>query len=275
MGSPQQGKHLGCGNRHQAGHSDGKAAHGALDLSHLDGLGGTQSVGGGANGDASCHRMGDLEQAAQKGSHAVAQNAGEDDGSHRHGSDTAQLFRQAHADGGGHRFGQQGDIIGVAQPEQGTHGKDGQTRGQHARKNTHQNGGVMFFQLVQLAVQGDCQTDGGRGQQIAQGLGAGLEHFIIDAQQGQHGDDARCSQQQGIGQGTFEPLVQLHTQKIGPQAEKHAEAGAVLDHLTHFFSPFSRFKKNWVTRPVTAKVMIMPTRLMTKKGSRMARRLEN
>ena len=59
-------------------------------------------MGGGADGDALCHRVGDLEQAAQQGGHAVAQNTGEDDGGHRHGGHTAQLLRKAHADGGGH-----------------------------------------------------------------------------------------------------------------------------------------------------------------------------
>ena len=117
-----------------AGHGDGQAAHGTFDLTHLQSFAGTYGMGRGADADALCDGVGDVEDLADHLGQQVARDAGEDDDGTRQGRDAAQLSGDIHADGRGDGLRQEGGVLlpsevqcegqsqSAAQAHQSTHG---------------------------------------------------------------------------------------------------------------------------------------------------------
>ncbi len=73
------------------GHGDGQAAHGTFDLTHLQSFASAYGMGRGADADALCDGVGDVEELADHLGQQVARDAGEDDDGTRQGCDAAQL----------------------------------------------------------------------------------------------------------------------------------------------------------------------------------------
>ena len=101
------------------GHGDGQAAHGTFDLTHLQSFAGAYGMGRGADADALCDGVGDVEDLADHLGQQVARDAGEDDDGTRQGRDAAQLSGNVHADGRGDGLRQEGGVLlpGEAQRE--------------------------------------------------------------------------------------------------------------------------------------------------------------
>ena len=106
-----------CGQH--TGHGDRQAAHGTFHLTHLQGLAGAHGMGRGADADALCDGVGDVEELADHLGQQVARDAGEDDDGTRQGCDAAQLSGDVHADGRGDGLRQEGGVLlpGEAQRE--------------------------------------------------------------------------------------------------------------------------------------------------------------
>lgn len=79
-------------NRQKTGDGDGEAAHGALYLSELHCLCGSDSVGGGADGKPLCNWFFNAEDLAKQICQYVAENSCDDDNSDRYGFDAAEFL---------------------------------------------------------------------------------------------------------------------------------------------------------------------------------------
>ena len=131
-----------------AGHGDGQAAHGTFDLTHLQSFAGTYGMGRGADADALCDGVGDVEDLADHLGQQVARDAGEDDDGTRQGRDAAQLSGDIHADGRGDGLRQEGGVLLPSEVQ-----REGQSQSAaQAHQSTHgdardDGGGILLQQI--------------------------------------------------------------------------------------------------------------------------------
>ena len=207
------------------GHGDGQAAHGTLDLAHLESLAGADGMGGGADAHTLGDGVGDVEDLADRLGQQVARDAGEDDDGTGKGCDAAQLGGNIHADGCGDGFGQQGDVLLAGQ----VHG-DGQRQGtaeadQRAHRDARDDGGGVLLEQVPLLIQRDGKADGGGQQQIADRGRADLVIGVGDLQHAEQDDDEDAAQQQRVEERLAGHFVDEGAQREGGQRQQHAPRG--------------------------------------------------
>ena len=112
------GEDTGRCHGNQPRHGDGQAAHGAFSFAQLHRAGRPDCVGRCSDGKPAGHWFSDAQQAQNRFRHDVSLYPRQDDDGDCDGRDAAQLLRNTHANGGGDRFGQEGDILLVRKAEQ-------------------------------------------------------------------------------------------------------------------------------------------------------------
>ena len=190
-------------------------------------------MGGVAQGQALGDGVLDAEGGEDEIANDIAQNSRDNDDGGGDGHHAPQLPGQLHADGGGHRLGQQGHIQLVVQPEEHRQGQNAQPSGDDARPQAAENGQPVGFQQLQLPIQGHRQGHRGGREQVGQILGPLIVVVVGDAQGFVEQDDTADGNEQGIedGQGELPPQQQPHL--IGDEAHTHPEKQGITQKLSH------------------------------------------
>ena len=258
-------EHRRAGDREQSRHNDRQAAHCALDLSKLDGLGRTQRVRGRADADALRNGVGDMKEPAHRHGGHIAENARDDDHGDRQGHIAAELFRNAHADGRGDGLGEQRHIFLVRKVKEPAHHKHAAQRGDNTRKNTGKNGLVVLPEEGELFVERHGKADGRGCQKIAEVLCALVIYVIVDARGHKQRDGHGDGDKKRVAERKPALFLQQHTEAVGNKALRNAEKDGLFKKCHFLPSPFSfLFSTPCVTRPDTAITATVVTTAMTR-----------
>ena len=143
---------------------------------------------GAADGDTFGNGLPNAENITDRFRKNVAQDTGDDDGSHRNGNVTSQFFCHADADRCGDGFWQHGHIGGTAQPKEAGKGQHRNHGNNNAGRDPEHDSLKISFQCIQLSVQGYRQADSGRRHQITDVFRAVVVRFVVDSKQVQKQD---------------------------------------------------------------------------------------
>ena len=258
-------EHRRASDRKKSRNDDRQAAHCALDLAKLDGLGRTQRVRGRADADALRNGVGDMKEPAHRHGGHIAENARDDDHGDRQGHIAAELFRNAHADGRGDGLGEQRHIFLVRKVKEPAHHKHAAQRSDNTRKNTGKNGLVVLPEEGELFIERHGKADGRRRQKIAEVLCTLVIYVIVDARGHKQRDGRGDGDKKRVAERKPALFLQQRAEAIGNKAHRNTEKDGLFEKCHFLPSPFSfLFSTPCVTRPDTAITATVVTTAMTR-----------
>ena len=228
-------------NGENAADTDGQTAHSAFSLAQLQSPGSAHGVGTGADGQAGGHRVLDTEGLDEHGGQDTAQDAGEDNGHHSDGLDTAQVLRDADSDGSGHRLGDQRGGDGLVKPEQAAHEIDAAHGGNGTGGAAHQNRQPVFPEQIDLRIDGHRQTGCGGGEEHVDDGAALVIGRIGNAAHQQYSGHQDDGDEQGIAQHQSGLFLDADADPEGDHAQGDAKKRRGKEFRHYFFLRFIRY----------------------------------
>ena len=198
MGSDQIGEQGSSDYGHESCYGDSQTAHGPFDFAHFHGFGCADRMGGRAQCQSLCDRLFDAKQFEYEFCNDISQNPGDDNDGYRDRGNTAKLFGDAQADGGGDGFGEQRHILFVIKAEQLCQQENAHKAGQDAGGDAAGHGFYIILKQGELPVKRHGKAYGGRREQIADIARAFAVVAVFHMQKRQYCHDADCSDQQWI-----------------------------------------------------------------------------
>ncbi len=221
--------------RENAGDSDGKGTHCALDFPHFERFRRSDGVRRCADGDALGYRVFDFAKFADKGGDDAARDSRDDNGGNRDGGNGAEFARKLDAHRNCDGFRKKGNSERRGNVEEFREKRHQGERREASDRDADDYREKILFETFDLFVKGNRQHGGHRREKNGNVVAADIVSVEIDSGGEQKSDDENARDEHGIANRQFEFLAEKYARFVSDDRKDDSEKRC-LQNFIHVFS---------------------------------------